>query len=315
MLRERPPERYRRSGARNRIISLVAGIALTDHPLRVAMREMTAQLSSALAASAAIAHNASIGAARETVVRELLAPYLPARFQTATGTAVNKVGERSDQLDVMIVDGTAGRPFVNVGGQSVVPVELIYACLQIKTYLAPSTVAGAVENLASLLRLFPPGDEAGGAEERPFTAIVTYKATRDERELFEAFVEANLRLPPEEHVNCLLVLNKFVTVMSEREEDPANPHGNYHPVPRYAADHWSTASFGEDSTLAFYVLLSTELAGYRPPDFSPWTYVTTAELLPSGTLARYWGRYDDPDELAERRRSRHPRKRRKRRAD
>lgn len=283
---------------------------MTDHPLRVAMREVTAQLSSALAVSATIAHNASIGAAREQAIRELLGPYLPSRYQTASGTAMNAAGDRSGQLDVMIVDDSAGKPFVNVGGQSVVPVELVHACLQIRTGVAPSNVAGAVENLASLLRLYRPVEDerdTGSGRipgERPFTAIVAYTASKDQRELFEAFVEANLQFPRDEQVECLLVLGEFLVHMSRRFEDPENPHGMYAAVPRTAADHWSTDSLGEDSTLAFYLLLSAALAGYRPPGFSPWAYADAAGLLPSGGLALYWRRDGDPTELAERRKRR-----------
>src|SRR4051794_37189804 len=126
---------------------------MPDHPLRIAMRELTTQLHSDLRLTAAVAHNASMGSARERIIRERLGPYLPSQLVTASGIAINAHGGRSEQLDVMILDDTAGKPFVNVGGESVVPVELVHACLQIKTGIAPGNVAGAVDNLASLLRL------------------------------------------------------------------------------------------------------------------------------------------------------------------
>ena len=44
----------------------------------------------------------------------------------------------------------------------------------------------------------------------PFTAVVAYTASKDQRELFEAFVEANLHLPRDEQVECLLALGEFL---------------------------------------------------------------------------------------------------------
>jgi hypothetical protein len=304
--------RVRSTGARLAVDASTSRPAMTDHPLGVAMRWVTAQLQSDLALSATVAHNASMGSARERVIRDRLGPYLPSRFVTATGTAMNAAGGRSGELDVMVVDDTAGRPFVNLGGESVVPVELIYACLQIRTGVKPSDIGGAVENLASLLRLYPSEQEETGtgdgrlADERPFTAIVAYSASKDERELFEAFVEANLGLPRDQQAESLLVLGEFVVHVSVRLDDTCvdNPHGTYAPASRPAAGFWSTGSLGEDSTLAFYVLLSAALAAYRPPAFSPWAYAQAAGLLPSGGLARYWDRDGDPDELARRREGR-----------
>jgi hypothetical protein len=275
------------------------------------MRELTVQLESDLKLSATVAHNASMGAARERVIRERLTPYLPSNFVTATGTAMNAGGTPSKQLDVMIVDDTAGKPFVNVGGQSVVPVELIHACMQIRTNVTPSNVGDAVGNLASLLSLYPLAEQETNLpdgrdpRDRPFTAIVAYTSSKDERELFEAFVEANLRLPRDEQVESLLVLGKFLVHMSQLVPDVApSPYGTYAPAPRRNAAFWSTSSHGQDSTLAFYLLLSASLTIYQPPLFSPWAYSEAADLLPSGGLALYWARDGDPEELVRRREER-----------
>jgi len=277
------------------------------------MRELTAQLHSDLRLTATVAHNGSMGSARERVVRNRLGPYLPSQFVTATGTAINTKGGRSRELDAMIIDGTAGRPFVNVGGESVVPVELIHGCLQIKTNVTPSNIGDGVENLASLLRLYPSETRPSLAcdviqdisRQRPLTAIIAYTASKDDRDLFEAFVEANLRQPRAAQVECLLVLGRFVAHMSRRIDEigPDNPHGTFQPSPHEQADFWSTSLYGTDSTLAFYLLLSESLATYKAPPFSPWNYSNEAGLLADG-LALYWSREGDPEELARRRRQR-----------
>jgi hypothetical protein len=67
-----------------------------DHPLAIAMRQLTAQLlDSQFRSSAAVSHKASMGHAREQAIARSLEPLIPPRFSIAAGVATNEYDAKS----------------------------------------------------------------------------------------------------------------------------------------------------------------------------------------------------------------------------
>jgi hypothetical protein len=162
-----------------------------------------------------------------------------------------------------------------------------------------------VENIASFLELVP---ATAGQRERnpPFTAIISFGASKKRQDLFEAFVEANLHHPRSYQTESLFVPEQLLINMAIEvgERSPAHPYGSYAPAPPVDANYWMAAKdTGEDSTLLFYLLLTASLANYTPPIYSPWEYARRAGLLPDG-LVLYWDRDDAPDAVHKNRQAR-----------
>lgn len=117
------------------------------------MERLSRGLRDSLASTGAIKHALTQGEIREAEVIAGLRPHIPERYRLATGEVVNAAGERSRQQDVIISDALVGTPFLAQGGIGVFPVEIVHATLQVKSRISPSTVAGAIGNLASVKSL------------------------------------------------------------------------------------------------------------------------------------------------------------------
>ncbi len=98
-------------------------------------------------------HAASKGSMHETTVRQFLATHVPGSLGVCHGQAMDSTGATSRQLDVMIYD-TENAPVLHVReGFRVLPIESVFAAVEVKSYLDGSALNDAIENMLSLKRL------------------------------------------------------------------------------------------------------------------------------------------------------------------
>jgi hypothetical protein len=92
-----------------------------------------------------------LGRARESLVDEGLRPHLPGRVAIERGELVDSTGRRSGEADMILVDTHRGR--IQIGGESLVPVEASTATLEVKTDLGGHNLEDAVRKIARIKRL------------------------------------------------------------------------------------------------------------------------------------------------------------------
>src|SRR6267378_3632354 len=110
-------------------------------------------------------HSVSKGDAAESVWIELLAKYLPQRYQVARAFVVDSNGAFSDQIDVVVFDRQYSPFIFNYQGQTVVPAESVYAVFEAKQSINATEVGYAQKKVASvraLHRTSLPIPHAGG---------------------------------------------------------------------------------------------------------------------------------------------------------
>jgi hypothetical protein len=93
------------------------------------------------------------GASIEETIRTFLREYLPKSLDISTGTAIDSTGNYSRQLDVIISDAFKTPIFYRSGQNRVIPIECIYAVIEVKTYLGTRELNDAFENMRSVRRL------------------------------------------------------------------------------------------------------------------------------------------------------------------
>lgn len=99
-------------------------------------------------------HNLERGLSNEQALRSLLREFLPAKYGVAKGKVINSDGEMSDQCDIIVYDGLhCPKLFIDENQNQLLPIEGVYAVVEVKTTLNKSQLEEAFENLHSVYRV------------------------------------------------------------------------------------------------------------------------------------------------------------------
>jgi hypothetical protein len=100
-----------------------------------------------------VPHPGGRGQARESVLRDFLASYLPQRFCAESGYVMDAAQSVSRQGDVIVYE-RFGAPVFRLGdGQNLFLAESVLAVIQVKSFLDAAELKLAVDNLESFARL------------------------------------------------------------------------------------------------------------------------------------------------------------------
>lgn len=100
--------------------------------------------------SSQISHGPTTGFARELVLKELLSQYLPAKVSVGSGIVIDSEGRMSKEVDLVIYD-SLNTPFIlNYSDKVLIPIECVYAVIEVKSSLRKSEIMSAGENIKSI---------------------------------------------------------------------------------------------------------------------------------------------------------------------
>lgn len=119
-------------------------------PLIAWARSLQARLQQAYEESGSIlTHDASIGTAREAIVRGVLRNFLPGSVQIGSGQVLDSRGQLSKQVDVVVARGTA--PVFRFDGEiSAFLYETVLATIEVKSMLYRERLNEALDNCRSV---------------------------------------------------------------------------------------------------------------------------------------------------------------------
>lgn len=116
--------------------------------------EVSKQMQSDFEKSRQALHHAGLkGSANEEIVRRFLEHYLPKHLEISSGIVVDSQGGDSRQLDIIIHDANKTPVFYRSESSRVVPVECVYAVVEVKAYLDKAEITKAYENMRSVKHL------------------------------------------------------------------------------------------------------------------------------------------------------------------
>jgi len=98
----------------------------------------------------AVQHPGLKGTAFEETFRTFLRNYLPQSLNVSTGVIVDSHGGFSRQLDVIVSDTAKTPIFFSSGDVRVMPVEPVYAVIEVKSYLNTDELKRIFENMLSV---------------------------------------------------------------------------------------------------------------------------------------------------------------------
>ena len=127
-------------------------------------------------ASQSISHAGTHGAVNEDHWIDIFRSYLPNRYAVATGLVIDSLGNRSDQIDIVIFDRHFTPTLLDQQNHRYIPVEAVYAVFESKPHFDKSYIEYAGDKAASVRKLHRtsvPISHAGGTfDAKPLFPIV-----------------------------------------------------------------------------------------------------------------------------------------------
>jgi hypothetical protein len=162
-------------------------------------RLLNARLAHGRAQRKVIQHNLEAGQIAENVFRDVLRQTLPFRFGVAKGKLVSAEGVMSRHLDVIVYDAlNCPALFIDENDNQILPVEGVYAVIEVKSATSKSVLEEAFEELASV-EIIHPGVVCSTNElvdyVPPILKIFSFEDSRSLETIHENFVELNQRYP------------------------------------------------------------------------------------------------------------------------
>jgi hypothetical protein len=90
-------------------------------------------------------HKPTAGTNRESLVAKFLQENLPKKFEISSGLIMSKDGEFSNQADIVVTDKLNNAPLFPSVAEPIWLVESVYALIEVKTQLSPTTLDDSIK--------------------------------------------------------------------------------------------------------------------------------------------------------------------------
>lgn len=100
-----------------------------------------------------IEHMGLRGSSRENILREYIKQLLPQKFAVGNGIITDVNGTQSKQQDFFVYDAFNSPIFLHMESSCVIPVESVYATVEVKSTLTKETLKLSIENIRSVKQL------------------------------------------------------------------------------------------------------------------------------------------------------------------
>lgn len=100
-----------------------------------------------------IEHMGVRGSSRENMLREYIRQLLPQKFAVGNGIVTDVNGTQSKQQDFFVYDAFNSPIFLRMESSCVIPVESVYATVEVKSTLTKETLKQSIENIKSVKQL------------------------------------------------------------------------------------------------------------------------------------------------------------------
>lgn len=153
-----------------------------------------------------ILHPVVKGTTRENALKQYLRPHIPDRFEFSEGIIIDSYEHQSKQIDIIIHDKTATPFLQDQDNAKVIPIESVYATIEVKSILTKAELIKCVENVKSVRELRK--NTMTGSSSPTFGFVFAYDSDSSLQSLYENFIELSKTVSPEQQITCICILSK-----------------------------------------------------------------------------------------------------------
>lgn len=205
-------------------------------------------------------HNGVKGSLREEILTNCLKELLPQKYSVGSGIIVDADQTQSRQQDFFIYDAFDSPVFLKRSSYQVVPIESVYATVEIKSSLNKNELEKCVRNIQSVKKLkLTPAKTLQWTPPRENQVIGMVFAYTSDISLETVIKNLNkfnreMKIPYEEQINMICVLDKGIIVPLEK-----NGLNNIRLMPNNNTMLCKTRGSVEENLSLFYLILQDHL--------------------------------------------------------
>lgn len=159
-----------------------------------------------------IEHNGVKGSAREDLLKEYLRNLLPNKYSISSGIIIDCNQTQSKQQDFIIHDALNCPSFFKTNSNTILPIESVYATIEIKSTLNYDTLKQCVENIESVRKLnkLPNRNVIRNAynEQYPLGFVFAYSSEYSLEQIQKRLYELNKTVDGRHQISIICVLDK-----------------------------------------------------------------------------------------------------------
>ncbi|GIO70405.1 DUF6602 domain-containing protein [Paenibacillus cookii] len=164
--------------------------------------------------SSQIEHKGERGTSREEIFSTYFRKYIPLKYEFSRGAIIDLSGRQSKQQDLIIHDTLSSPILMNMDSTKIIPIESVFATIEIKSSLNKSRLNECVENIKSVR----------GLPKHPITPFVSptagfvfaYTSDTSLETLLDNLVDLNLQVDSDHQISVVCVLDKGMIVNVDR---------------------------------------------------------------------------------------------------
>lgn len=158
--------------------------------------------------SSKIDHSGIKGTAREDTLKEYLQKLFPKRYSICNGIIIDSNQVQSKQQDFIIYDSFNCPSFYETETNKVLPIESVYATIEIKSKLTNETLKDSIGNIKSVRSLQKKESPYSKIFKYPVGFVFAYTSDSSLETIQKNFSELNQEILPEHQISIICVLDK-----------------------------------------------------------------------------------------------------------
>lgn len=159
-----------------------------------------------------IEHNGVKGTAREDLLKKYLRDLLPKKYSISSGIIIDFNQNQSKQQDFIIHDAFNCPSFFKTDSNTILPVESVYATIEIKSSLNYDTLKQSVENVESVRKLqkLPNKNIISNEynEQYPLGFVFAYSSEYSLEQIQKRLFELNKKVDGRYQISIICILDK-----------------------------------------------------------------------------------------------------------
>lgn len=155
-----------------------------------------------------IEHSGIKGTAREDLLKQNLIGLFPKRYSICSGIIMDSNQAQSKQQDFIIYDSFNCPAFYETESNKILPIESIYATIEIKSTLTKETLKQSIDNVKSVRSLEKAETNYSKIFKYPVGFVFAYSSDADLETIQKNLFELNKDVNPEYQISIICVLDK-----------------------------------------------------------------------------------------------------------
>lgn len=159
-----------------------------------------------------IQHNGVKGSAREDLLKDYLKKLLPEKYSISSGIIIDNNQKQSKQQDFIIHDAFNCPSFFKTESNSILPIESVYATIEVKSTLDYSTLEQSVKNVESVRNLIklPNRNIIRNQYDNvyPLGFVFAYTSTCSLEQIQKKLFELNKNINGRHQISIICILDK-----------------------------------------------------------------------------------------------------------